>query len=573
MGLKSDGSIVAWGYDAYGQCNVPAPNAGFIAIAAGERHSLALKSNGSIVAWGYNPYGQCNVPTPNSGFVAIGAGTQHSLGLQGAGGSLRVNIEPTAAVAYGAQWSVDYRAAWRDSGTTVALPAGDYTILFKDAPNWDTPRPQWVTLLNNQTLITTGTYVFHPGTTGTLVVTIEPAAAVSAGARWTEGLWWHDSGTPVVLPVGTRIVQFNTIASRLTPPDQRVTINDGQTTRIAVYYNVPPTVTLVGIDPPQPGTLDTIRAIATVTDPDGQEMSAYQYEWLRDSAVVTTAPTLDPQHTTRGQQWQVRVRAQDIMGEWSNWGTAWFTIVNTPPTRPIVEIRPRVPNPGSDLILYILEYSTDPDGDSVGYDFEWFMSRDNGKTWLHKAELDGSPQVSNLFIGERELWQVHCIPYEKTSAAPPGSAKVDGKLLGPDPLKWELQAPALLRVEGQYGWDQVYVGQNNPPQMQFTELTGVRELSGKVRLTIQWTWSDADSDACTVQLYWTDRGGHGLNAISGMVPAGSLAYVMPVSIPKGAPVYIHAIIKDAKGAVTKVTSAAITITELAAANPAWLRAE
>jgi PKD repeat protein len=77
------GSIVAWGWNKYGQCNVPAPNSGFIAIAAGEgHHNLGLKVDGSVVAWGYNNHGQCNVPTPNSGFVAIAAGGGHSLGLK-----------------------------------------------------------------------------------------------------------------------------------------------------------------------------------------------------------------------------------------------------------------------------------------------------------------------------------------------------------------------------------------------------------------------------------------------------------------------------------------------------------
>jgi len=40
--LKADGSIVAWGYNDWGQCTVPAPNTGFIAVAAGAAYSLAL---------------------------------------------------------------------------------------------------------------------------------------------------------------------------------------------------------------------------------------------------------------------------------------------------------------------------------------------------------------------------------------------------------------------------------------------------------------------------------------------------------------------------------------------------
>jgi len=78
----ADGSIVAWGWNNYGQCNIPEPNSGFIAIAAGADHSLGLKQDGSIVAWGWNNHGQCNIPSPNSGFVAVAAGCYHSLGLK-----------------------------------------------------------------------------------------------------------------------------------------------------------------------------------------------------------------------------------------------------------------------------------------------------------------------------------------------------------------------------------------------------------------------------------------------------------------------------------------------------------
>jgi hypothetical protein len=79
------GSIVAWGYNGYGQCNVPSPNTGFVAIALGGCHSLGLKSDGSIVIFGENDYSQCNVPLPNTDFVAIAAGNTYSLGLKSDG--------------------------------------------------------------------------------------------------------------------------------------------------------------------------------------------------------------------------------------------------------------------------------------------------------------------------------------------------------------------------------------------------------------------------------------------------------------------------------------------------------
>ena len=69
LGLKQDGSIVAWGLNGHGQCDIPSPNSGFIAISAGMYHSLGLKQDGSIVAWGNNYYGQCNIPSDRKSVV------------------------------------------------------------------------------------------------------------------------------------------------------------------------------------------------------------------------------------------------------------------------------------------------------------------------------------------------------------------------------------------------------------------------------------------------------------------------------------------------------------------------
>ena len=46
------------------------PNANFTTVAAGAGpgHSLGLKADGSIVAWGDSYSAQCDVPAPNTGF-------------------------------------------------------------------------------------------------------------------------------------------------------------------------------------------------------------------------------------------------------------------------------------------------------------------------------------------------------------------------------------------------------------------------------------------------------------------------------------------------------------------------
>ena len=102
LGVKSDGTIVAWGWNDRGGCNVPEPNADFVAVAAGWEHSLGVKSDGTVVAWGWNEYGQCDVPEPNADFVAVAAGGSHSLGLKSSPAS--AVEEPARGDAPGVAW-------------------------------------------------------------------------------------------------------------------------------------------------------------------------------------------------------------------------------------------------------------------------------------------------------------------------------------------------------------------------------------------------------------------------------------------------------------------------------------
>jgi alpha-tubulin suppressor-like RCC1 family protein/subtilisin-like proprotein convertase family protein len=82
LALKEDGTVVAWGQDAAGECQVPAGLNGVKATAAGEDHSLALKADGTVVAWGFNDGGQCDVPNGLNDIKAIAGGPDFSLALR-----------------------------------------------------------------------------------------------------------------------------------------------------------------------------------------------------------------------------------------------------------------------------------------------------------------------------------------------------------------------------------------------------------------------------------------------------------------------------------------------------------
>ncbi len=104
LALKGDGTVWAWGYNAFGQLgngtnadsNTPVEVSGLsgvTAIAAGAEHSLALKSDGTVWAWGRGQSGNATFTDSNtpvevsglSGVTAIAGGEFHSLALKGDG--------------------------------------------------------------------------------------------------------------------------------------------------------------------------------------------------------------------------------------------------------------------------------------------------------------------------------------------------------------------------------------------------------------------------------------------------------------------------------------------------------
>jgi hypothetical protein len=72
------GTVVSWGAQVLPL--VP-PGTRFQAIAAGGSHSLALKSDGTVVGWGDNFYGQARPPSGLSNVVAVAAHWYQSLAL------------------------------------------------------------------------------------------------------------------------------------------------------------------------------------------------------------------------------------------------------------------------------------------------------------------------------------------------------------------------------------------------------------------------------------------------------------------------------------------------------------
>jgi sugar lactone lactonase YvrE len=82
-----------------------------------------------------------------------------------------------------------------------------------------------------------------PTTTGSLVVNLSPAGAVSAGAQWQVdgGTYYSSGGVVPVLTPGSHTVSFKPISGYTTPANQNVTINaNAQTTASGTYSVIAP---------------------------------------------------------------------------------------------------------------------------------------------------------------------------------------------------------------------------------------------------------------------------------------------------------------------------------------------
>jgi alpha-tubulin suppressor-like RCC1 family protein len=104
LGIKTDGTLWGWGYNAYGQLgdstftdkNVPVQigvDNNWEVVSAGSNHSSAIKTDGTLWSWGYNQDGELgdstqvnkNIPTQigtNNNWQAISSGFYHTLAIK-----------------------------------------------------------------------------------------------------------------------------------------------------------------------------------------------------------------------------------------------------------------------------------------------------------------------------------------------------------------------------------------------------------------------------------------------------------------------------------------------------------
>ncbi|MGD0743784.1 MAG: hypothetical protein ABSA45_01380 [Verrucomicrobiota bacterium] len=74
IALLRDGTVTHWGEETvYKDATPPVGLSNVVAVAAGANHSVALKSDGTVIGWGFNNFGQATgIPNTNSPGVSAG---------------------------------------------------------------------------------------------------------------------------------------------------------------------------------------------------------------------------------------------------------------------------------------------------------------------------------------------------------------------------------------------------------------------------------------------------------------------------------------------------------------------
>ncbi len=305
--------------------------------------------------------------------------------------------------AKGQQWKMQVRAS--DGTATSAWKESSAVTIGNSSP----AAPTGVAISPTSPLVSDDLIAAASGSTDpdgdTITYEYQWAKSTDGGKTWSS--WGYDGAT---------LASSNTAKGEQWKVQARA--SDGSATSawkesgVVVIGNTAPSMpTAVSISPANPLTADNLTGSASGgTDADGDSIT-YEYQWAKStdggktwSAWGYDGATLAASNTTKGQQWKLQARSNDgsATSDWKESGVV--TIGNTAPTAPSsVVISPSSPATDDDLVGSA-SGSTDADGDSITYEYQWAKSTDGGKTWSAWSYSGATLAASNTAKGEQ--WKV-----------------------------------------------------------------------------------------------------------------------------------------------------------------------
>ncbi len=146
-----------------------------------------------------------------------------------------------------------------------------------------------------------------------------------------------------------------------------------ETIRVQNTRPAAPKINLAPAAPRTDAALD-VTVTAPSTDADGDSIQ-YRYAWLRDGKPVeleASQPIVASKMTRKDQEWRVVVVPFDGEEEGAP-ATATVKIVNTPPGKPSIALKPAAPRIVDEITVQITKRSPDADGDTVTYSYRYWV--------------------------------------------------------------------------------------------------------------------------------------------------------------------------------------------------------
>ena len=122
IGLKPDGTVVTWGRNNDGQCNVPEGLSGVVQVAVGDSTFAALKEDGTVVSWG--KLKPDNIPENLSNVVQVAITSDTCYYLKADGSVVKSRS--------GKQADNDFEKRMNEIGKIVQISGGFYPIALSE---------------------------------------------------------------------------------------------------------------------------------------------------------------------------------------------------------------------------------------------------------------------------------------------------------------------------------------------------------------------------------------------------------------------------------------------------------
>jgi len=168
-----------------------------------------------------------------------------------------------------------------------------------------------------------------------------------------------------------------------------------------------PTITSVTILPERPNRENDLSLVIQSQDTDG-DLVNYRYQWIKNDIEIAgeSGNVLKAGSFRKGDMSQVRVIPSDGKGDGKPFLSNPVKILNATPVVGEVWIEPKIPTIQNDLKVH--EKSTDADGDSIFFSYQWEKNgaplMDERKDMLERVRFKKGDSISVTIVpDDREI--------------------------------------------------------------------------------------------------------------------------------------------------------------------------